>query len=169
VLVVAVAENGVIGAHGTLPWRMKADLQRFRRVTMGKPVIMGRATFDTIGRALDGRDNIVLTRRHDFAAEGVLVAHDLAQAFRLAQAAAARSGAGEICVIGGGAVFLEALPQADRVDLTEVAAAPEGDVFFPRLDPQEWAEVAREHLPPSPGDTVTAVSAVYHRRKRGAV
>lgn len=164
VLVAAVAENGVIGAGGGLPWRVKADLRRFRAVTMGKPMIMGRKTFQSIGRVLDGRDNIVVTRRRDFAPEGVFVAHSIAEAVALAEERAKARGVGEICVIGGAEIFDETLPLAARLDVTHVAAAPPGDVFFPPIDPATWIEVSRQALPRSDSDTSAAVNAIYQHR-----
>ena len=164
VLVVAVAENGVIGLRGKLPWKVKADLRLFRRVTMGKPVVMGRRTYQSIGKPLDGRANIVVTRNREFAVEGVKVAYSLSEAIRLAEAAARRLGAGEICVIGGGEIFLETLPRAERLHLTEVKATPEGDVSFPPVDEGEWLEVRREALPRADDDTAEAVYVVYDRR-----
>ena len=164
VLVAAVAENGVIGAEGGLPWRVKADLRRFRTVTMGKPMIMGRKTFQSIGRVLDGRDSIVVTRDQNFAAEGVLVAHSIADAFRLAKERAQARGVSEISVIGGAEVFEKAIPFATRLDVTRIAAAPKGDVFFPTIDPKAWVEVSRTELAHSDGDTASAVNTIYQRR-----
>lgn len=163
--VVAVAENGVIGVRGGLPWRISADLRRFRRVTMGKPMVMGRRTFQSIGRVLDGRDNIVLTRREDFAAPGAIVARSLDDALRDAEERARERRVDEICVIGGEALFRETLPLADRLYVTHVAAVPEGDVFFPPLAPTDWAEVSREALPQSEGDTAIGAYVVYERRR----
>jgi len=165
VLVVAVAENGVIGRAGGLPWRIKADLRKFRSVTMGKPLIMGRKTFESIGRVLDGRDSIVVTRGTGFAAEGVLLAHSLQEALAIGGERAAARGASEVCVIGGAELFAESLPRAERLHMTHVAAAPEGDVFFPRFSPADWSEIWREDLPFSAGDTARASYAVYHRRR----
>src|SRR4051812_44860274 len=130
-LVVAVARNGVIGANGGLPWRVRADLKRFRRITLGNPVIMGRATFESIGRALDGRDNIVMSRSATATPPGVTIARDAAEALAVANADGAACSAAEICVIGGAAVFREFLPIADRLHWTEVDAEPDGDVSFP--------------------------------------
>jgi dihydrofolate reductase len=164
-LVVAVAENGVIGARGGLPWRVKADMKRFRAITMGKPLVMGRKTFESIGRVLDGRDNIVITRRSDFAVEGVLTAASLEAALAVAEERAAARGADEICVIGGGEIFRKTLPLADRLYVTHVAAAPQGDTLFPDIAPADWVEVSRQTLPVSEGDTAAAVHAVYDRRR----
>lgn len=162
VLVVAVAENGVIGIRGGLPWRLKADLRRFREVTMGKPLIMGRATYASIGRPLDGRDSIVLTRSSEFAAPGVLTAHDLPEALALADGRAKARDADEICVIGGAAVFRETLPLAARLHVTRIDGAAEGDVTF-GFDAALWVETSREPLPISDGDTARGTYVSYDR------
>lgn len=164
VIVVAVGENGVIGSAGGLPWRVRADLRRFRDVTMGKPLVMGRKTFESIGRALDGRDNIVVSRRPGFRPAGVVVAPSLEAALEEAEACAAASGAGEICVAGGGEVYAATLARADRLYVTRVAAAPDGDTAFPEISPAEWAEVSREKLPAHEGDTARAEYVTYERR-----
>lgn len=140
-LVVAVGQNGVIGRRGALPWRLPEDLKRFKALTMGKPVIMGRKTWDSLPRKpLPGRPNIVITRNPDFRDDGALVAHSFAQAIELGEA----SGADEIAVIGGEAIFAAALPLAQIIHLTEVAATPEGDAFMPAIDRTQWREIARE-------------------------
>ena len=163
-LVAAVAENGVIGLRGSLPWKVKADLRLFRRLTMGNPVVMGRRTYDSIGKPLDGRANIVVTRNRDFAVDGVDPAYSLAEAIRLAEAEARRLGSGEISIIGGGEIFAEVLPRADRLHVSHVNLSPEGDAFFPPIDPNEWQETHREPLPRAEGDTAEAVYAIYERR-----
>jgi dihydrofolate reductase len=164
-LVVAVAENGVIGRDGGLPWRVKADMRKFRAITMGKPLVMGRKTFESIGRALDGRDTIVVTRQPDFHAEGALVAASLAAALGVAEERARARRVDEICVVGGGEVYREALPQAERLYVTRVRAKPEGDACFPQISPDDWEEAEREALPASEGDTATAVHVVYRKRR----
>ena len=164
-LIAAVAENGVIGAKNALPWRVKNDFRRFRALTMGKPLIMGRKTFESIGRPLDGRDNIVLTRKPSAAIEGALVAGSLEEAFAIARDRAAERGVDEIFVIGGGELFREALPLAQRLYLTHIEAAPDGDAYFPHVPPEEWMETARELITPSEGDTARAVHAVYERHR----
>ena len=164
VLVVAVARNRVIGRAGQLPWRLKSDLRRFRALTMGKPVVMGRKTFESIGKPLDDRDNIVISRRADFHPAGVLPASSLNEALRIAEECAERRGASEICVIGGGGVFAATLPLAERLYLTEVDDRPEGDVFFPEISPAEWEETGREPLLRSAEDTAAAVLITYMRR-----
>ncbi len=143
-LVVAMAENRVIGVDGDLPWRLSSDMKYFKQVTMGKPIVMGRKTFKSIGRPLPGRDNIVITRDTGFAAEGVRVAGDVASALGMAHTWAKENGADEICIIGGGEIYRQTLPLADRVYLTEVHMTVEGDTAFPDLDPSEWREVSRE-------------------------
>ena len=130
-LVVAMGDNGAIGKGGGLPWRLSSDMRYFRKVTMGKPILMGRRTYDSLPRVLDGRLNIVLTRDTAFPAPGAVVAHDLEQALDVARREAKRTGAGEIMVIGGAEVFRAILPQADRIYLTEVKASPDADTWFP--------------------------------------
>jgi dihydrofolate reductase len=167
VLVVAAARNGIIGADGGLPWRLKSDLRRFRKLTMGKPVIMGRKTYESIGRPLDGRDNIVISTRPDFAPTGVIVVRSFDAALEVARGLSQGTGAGEICVIGGGVVFREALAVADRILLTEVLAEPRGDVSFPALAPADWMEISREPLPHDGDDTAEAVLVTLDRRRAG--
>ncbi len=154
--VVAVAHNGVIGRDGTLPWRLSSDLKLFRRLTMGKPLIMGRKTWDSLGRPLDGRDNIVVTRDKVFAATGAIPAHSVEAAVELARACAERRQVDEIMVIGGARIFEELLPQADRIYWTEVEASPPGDVHFPDFDRTRWREVSREPLPRTEKDEFSA-------------
>jgi len=166
-LVVAAAENDVIGRSGTLPWRIPSDLRLFRRLTMGKPVIMGRKTFESIGRPLDGRDNIVMTRDPAFRAAGVIVRPTLAAAVAEARALAAAKGADEIMVIGGAEVFREALPQAQRIYLTRVHGAPEGDTFLPPIAEEEWHEMSREPLPRGDSDEFACTLIVLERRRNG--
>ena len=151
-LVVAMAENGAIGRGGDLPWRLSSDLRYFRAITMGKPVIMGRRTFKSLPRVLDGRLNIVLTRDLGFVAPDAVMAHSLEEGLEVARASAARTGVNEIMVIGGEDVFRAVLPQAGRIYLTEVHAAPHADTWFPALDRGEWREVSRERHQPGPKD-----------------
>ena len=140
-LVVAAAENGVIGLRGALPWRIPEDLKRFKALTMGRPIIMGRKTWDSLPRKpLPGRTNIVVTRNRDFSTEGAQIAHSFADAIAFGSA----SGADEIAVIGGEAIFAAALPVAQYIHLTEVAGTPEGDAFMPPIDRTLWQETARE-------------------------
>ena len=137
-LIVAVAENGVIGRDNTLPWHLPEDLRHFKRITMGKPIVMGRKTYESIGKPLPGRQNIVLTRDSNYHREGVTVAHDPDAALRAAGEAA------EILIIGGADLFRLFLPRAGRVHLTRVHGEIAGDVRWPDLDPREWSIVGRE-------------------------
>ena len=139
-LVAAVARNHVIGANGALAWRISDDLKWFKKVTFGKPIIMGRRTYDSIGRPLPGRDNIVITRAEDFSVEGLLTAHSIDAALELARDCAERSGVDEICIIGGGEIYAQTLGDADRIYLTRVAVEIEGDVLFPDVDSARWDE-----------------------------
>lgn len=160
--VVAVARNGVIGRQGELPWRISSDLKRFKAITLGKPVIMGRKTWESLPRRpLPGRVNIVITRDRHYLAEGALMAASIGEA--LAQARQTESE--EICVIGGSEVFREMLPLADRLYLTEVDLAPEGDVVFPPLDPKAWHETSRETHMREAGDDAGFVLRVLDRVK----
>ncbi len=164
VLIAAVAENGVIGRDGGLPWRLKGDLAWFKRATLGKPVLMGRATWDSLPRRpLPGRANIVVSRRSDFRAEGAVVHSDLESALAAARAAARAAGADEVVVIGGAALYAQTLRYADRLLLTEVAASPAGDVVFPPFDRTGWRETARWALPASEGDDATATVVTLER------
>lgn len=142
VLVVARARNGVIGAGGAMPWHLPADLKRFKALTVGKPVMMGRKTFESIGKPLPGRHNIVLTRDAGWRAEGVTVAANLAEA--IAATGMEPRTFGEIMIIGGAEIYAQALPLADRVEVTEIDAAPEGDTVLPAFDAAVWRETARE-------------------------
>jgi dihydrofolate reductase len=144
VLVVAVAENGVIGRKGQLPWRIPGDLKHFKAVTMGKPMVMGRKTYDSIGKPLPGRASIVLTRDKNWRADGVLVGNTLDDVLRIADGEARKTGATEIAVIGGSALFKETLPIAAKIELTEVHAKPEGDIYFPDYDRAAFRETRRE-------------------------
>jgi len=143
-LIVAAAENGVIGRNNALPWYLPEDLRYFKRVTMGKPIIMGRKTFASIGKPLPGRTNIVITRNPSFLAEGVKVVSSLAAALELAQQLAVVDDAEEAVVIGGAEIYQAALPFADRLYFTEVHASVEGDAVLPAIEWAQWREVSRE-------------------------
>lgn len=161
---VARAANGVIGRAGVLPWRLKSDLALFRTLTMGKPVIMGRRTWDSLPkRPLPGRFNIVLSRDGSFAPAGAVVCEDFSEAVEMAKEQAGEDGASEVCVIGGAALFKLALPRARRIYLTEVVATPEGDAFFPPFDEAAWTEVRREAHPAGDGDDHAFVFRVLER------
>lgn len=152
VLVAAVASNGVIGRDNGLPWRLSSDLKRFKEVTIGKPLIVGRRNHEAIGRPLPGRETIVLTRDRAFDEAGVHVAHSLADALGLAEAIAEEMGAQEIICAGGGEIYELFMPKATRMRLTEVLAEVDGDVFFPKYDPERWREAFREEHPAGPKD-----------------
>lgn len=143
-LIVAMAQNRVIGINNKMPWYLPNDLKYFKAVTMGKPVIMGRKTHESIGRPLPGRTNIVITRDDSFQAEGCKIVHSLAEAIELAESICLIDGGDEVIVMGGAQIYGLALADADRLYLTEVHAEVEGDAFFPELDKQFWQEVARE-------------------------
>ena len=140
-LIVATAKNGIIGHNNQMPWHLPADFAYFKKITMGHPVIMGRKTFEAIGRALPGRRNIVVSRNPDFSADGVEVATSLEAAISACQHLHACEDA---FVIGGATLYAEALPRADRLYITEVDASPEGDTLFPTRDQNLWREIARE-------------------------
>lgn len=137
-LIVGLSENYCIGNHNQLPWRQSADLQRFKRLTMGKPVIMGRKTYESIGKPLPGRANIIVTRDKNYQAEGCIIEHSLEQAVEN------HLHLPEFFIIGGEQIFKEALPLADRMYLTWIHAQIEGDAFFPKWATREWREVERE-------------------------
>jgi dihydrofolate reductase len=168
VLVAAVAENGVIGRDNALPWRLKSDMRRFRVRTWGKPVVMGRKTFQSVGKPLPGRTNIVVSRGSDFSAPGVVVAPDLRAALETARGDALRRGADEIVVIGGAEIYAQTLPIAGRLDLTLVKARPEGNTRFPPFDPQAWRETERSEHTAGPDDAADFAFVTYERIARAA-
>ncbi len=166
VFLVAMGENGVIGRDGDMPWRLSTDLKRFKARTLGKPVIMGRRTFASIGRPLPGRDIIVVTRQAGFAPDGVTVAASPDEAVAAARRIAAASGAAEIVVAGGGEIYRALLGAAGRLVVTEVHARPEGDVHFPAIDPAVWREVGREGPVQGERDSAAMSFVEYERRTR---
>lgn len=163
VLVVAVAENNVIGRGGALPWHLKSELGHFRRLTTNHPVLMGRNTYRSIGKPLKDRTNIVLTRKAGEAALGLIWAASLDEGLALARADAEQRGVGEIMVIGGSDVFARTLPIADRLEFTRVHASPEGNVLFPPLDLTQWKEMRREPHRRGPGDDHDFTVLTYER------
>lgn len=166
-IVVAVADNGVIGRDNRLIWRLKTDLRRFRDLTWGKPMIMGRKTYQSIGSPLPGRDTVVLTRDRAFAPPGVHAAHEWEAALDLARGLAQDSGACDIPVIGGADVFALALLETERIYLTQVHAAPDGDVLMPAFDRALFRELKRQHHHPGPDDD-HPFTFVDLERRRGA-
>ena len=170
-LIAAVARNGVIGGDNRLLWRLRTDLQHFKARTLGKPLIMGRKTFQSIGKPLPGRETIVVTRDASFAAPGdgksapgVLVAHDVESALTLAATIARRMGADEIIIAGGGQLYRQTIGRADRLAITEVNLAPAGDVTFPAIDPAQWREASRAAHSASEHDESSFVFVDYVRR-----
>jgi len=157
-LIVAASTNNVIGRAGSLPWRLPEDLRRFKKLTIGKPIVMGRATFGSIGRALPGRQNIVLTGQPDFSAEGCEIAADAAAAMALAGPAA------ELMVIGGERVYAEFLPDAGRIYLTRVHATIDGDRFFPALHETDWELAESEEFAVEQGRPLAFSFQVFERR-----
>jgi dihydrofolate reductase len=151
-LVVAMGENRAIGHGGDLPWHLHIDMRYFRKITMGKPIIMGRLTFMSLPGVLDGRLNIVLTRNPTFEAPGAIMAYNLEEALDVARKGAAKADVDEIMIIGGEDVFRAVLPQVGRIYITEVHASPHADTYFPELDMGEWREVFREPHEPGPKD-----------------
>jgi len=167
VLVAAVARNRVIGGRNRLPWRLSSDLKRFKALTMGKPLVMGRKTFQSIARSLPGREMIVVTHDPGFSAEGVLIARGVEEALALAKERAAAMGADAIVVAGGGELYAQTIGRADRLAITEVALEPEGDVRFPPIDPALWREVSREPGERGPKDDSDFAFVEYARAAKG--
>jgi len=164
VLVLAVAENGVIGANGSIPWRLKSDMQRFKSLTIGKPIVMGRKTFVSLRRPLPHRTNIVMTRDQDFRAPGAIVTPSLAATQQVARGDALRRGTSEIAVIGGAEIYAQWMEIADRLEITEVRATPQGDTRMPPVDRAKWREVARTDHSPGADDSVGFSYVTYRRR-----
>jgi dihydrofolate reductase len=164
-MIAAVAANGIIGDHGRLPWRLPSDFAYFRAQTMGKPLLMGRKTFESIGRPLPGRTNIVITRQRGYQPDGVLVIDDLEAALEHGRNIAAADGAEEVMVAGGETIYRAAMPQADRLYITHVDLTPEGDARFPAIDPEEWVVVGEPEVPRSPKDGA-AFSVRHYTRRR---
>ena len=163
-MIVAMARNRAIGRENTLPWRISGDLQFFKRTTLGKPVVMGRKTYESIGRPLPGRENIVITRNPEWRAEGVTRAGSLEQALDIAEAAAVRDGADELMIIGGAEIYRQAMPLAARLYITEVDAEVDGDAFFPELG-EDWREVGRDCYRASERDEYNYCLVQYDRYK----
>ena len=163
VLVAAVADNGVIGRDNALPWHLGSDLKRFKALTANKPVIMGRKTYESIGKPLPGRTNIVVTRDWAFKPQGLVMATSLDAALAIARDDAKRRGANAIMVIGGTEIFAQTMPLADRLEITHVHARPEGDTFLPAIDPAIWRETARSEHAAGPNDDADFSCVTYVR------
>jgi|SRR5690606_3790249 dihydrofolate reductase len=168
-LIVAMARNRVIGRDNAMPWQQPDDLRYFKRMTLGKPVIMGRKTFASIGRPLPGRSNIVVTRNTSFAAEGIHVVHSLDAAIALGQRLLAELGQedGELMLVGGAELYAQGLPLASRLYLTELHGEPEGDARFPAIDPAAWRELSREDHDAGEANTYAYSFVVLERRREG--
>jgi dihydrofolate reductase len=163
VLIAAVAENGVIGRANQLPWRLKSDMQRFRSVTMGHPVVLGRKTFQSLFKPLKGRTTIVVTRDRTFSAPGVIVAASLAAALTAARGDALRRGVGAIMVAGGAEIYTQAMPVAARLLITLVHDRPEGDAVFPAVDTSVWRELDRAEHPRGSDDSASYAYLQFER------
>lgn len=168
-LIAAVARNGVIGETSGMPWRLSTDMRRFKRLTLGKPVIMGRKTYQSIGKPLQGRANIVVTRRGDTQIAGAMVALSLDAALAIAAEEAAKSGADEAMVIGGGEIYAAAIGRADRLYITHVEATPGGDTHFPPINPAIWKSVSSERFAAGDKDSEATTFVVYERAGASAV
>jgi len=164
VMVAAMARNRAIGVRNGLPWHMRSDLKQFRAATMGKPMVMGRKTFDSIGRPLPGRRTIVVTRDPNFAPDGVETASSLEAGLDRGQVLAGEMGADALVIAGGATIYQQAMPQADRLILTELALEAEGEAFFPAFSPDDWREVSRAAYPRGEGDDASFEVVVWERR-----
>ncbi len=163
-MIAAVAENGVIGADGGIPWRIPSDMAFFKRVTIGKPIVMGRKQYESVGRPLPGRTNLVVSRRVGYQPEGVIVINDLEAAIEHALSMADADGAGEAMIIGGGEIYAEAMQRAARLYIRHVALRPAGDVLFPPIDPAIWTLAGEPKAAQSAKDEAAYRHAVYARR-----
>ncbi|KJC61312.1 diacylglycerol kinase [Bradyrhizobium sp. LTSPM299] len=166
VLIVAAAENGVIGRDNTIPWRLKSDQQRFKAMTLNKPIVMGRKTFESLRRPLPGRTNIVVTRDANYTARGAVVTTSFENARAVAHGDALRRLATEIAVIGGAQIYAQWMDVADRLEITEVHARPEGDTRLATIDTKDWEEIARVRNPAGPDDSADFSYVTYRRRSQ---
>ena len=162
-IIAAVAANGVIGHGNTIPWHLPSDFAHFKRMTVGKPLIMGRKTFESIGRPLPNRTNIVVTRQEGYQPHGVLVTSSLEAALAQAQEIAQADRANEVMVGGGAEIYAQALPIADRLYITHVGAAPEGDAYFPQVNLDQFKESGTINVPPNPNDSAAFRIKIYRR------
>ena len=161
-LIVAIAQNGVIGFEGGMPWHLSTDLKRFKATTMGKPVIMGRKTFQSIGKPLPGRLNVVISRT-DFQMYGIIGCKSLDEALDTSRQWALVNGADEICIIGGGEIYRQSLPIAGRLYVTHVMIEPEGDTLFPAIDEGEWQILSCERVAKGEKDSAETNFVIYER------
>ncbi|UYM13935.1 dihydrofolate reductase [Endozoicomonas euniceicola] len=163
-MIAAVAENNAIGINNKMPWYLPGDLRYFKAVTMGKPIIMGRKTFDSLRKPLPGRTNIVITRDADWYHEGVKVVHSLGDALTLAEDIALINGNDEVMIIGGAQIYKQALDKADRLYLTRVYQSFEGDAFFPEINDSDWIETARQDMQSEDEEPLTFSYLVLDRK-----
>ncbi len=166
VIVVAVAENGVIGSSGDMPWRLSSDLKRFKILTMGKPMIMGRKTFESIGKPLPGRISVVVTRDKNCQADGAVVVNDTGAAVDVSQELAAGQGANEVAVVGGGEIYRQLIDRCEVLHVTQVHAQPDGDTLFPEIEPDQWQLESEEDIPKSDADSAATTYRIYRRKAR---
>lgn len=162
-IVVAISRNGIIGRDGGLPWRLSSDLKRFKALTLGKPVVMGRKTFESIGKPLPGRPNVVVTRDGNFSAEGVQTAHSLSGAMDVASRLAKDVGADEICIVGGGEIYRQAMDFADQLHVTHIETDVDGDTAFPHIDPMVWLPTEELHVAAGEKDNYATRFVTYRR------
>lgn len=163
-IVVACAKNGVIGAQNGIPWRLSTDMQNFKKITTGKPIIMGRKTFQSLPKLLPNRTHIIVTRDSDYRTDGALVYSNIEAAIGAGKAIALASGQSEVCIIGGGEIYALALPIADKIVLSLVDAEPKGDTFFPNLS-AEWVETEKQSFAKSANDDHDFEIFTYERKK----
>ncbi len=164
-ILAAVSRNGVIGRDGHMPWRLSTDLKRFKALTLAKPVIVGRKTFESFGKALPGRPNIVITRDREYRPADAHVVHSLAEAVELARRMAAEIGTDEICIVGGGEIYRQAMDAADRLLITHVETDVDGDTSFPRIDPAIWQVAEEIAVPEGEKDNYPTRFVTYVRRQ----
>lgn len=163
-LIAAVAENGVIGKDNWMPWHIKSEFQYFKNTTMGRPIVMGRKSFEALGKPLPGRQNIVVTRDKNYKAAGVIVTHSVEEGIDIARGIAEKDGVDELFIGGGSEIYRLSLPDADRLYLTEIHLKPDGDTYFPPFDRGDWKEVKREFHPKKDGETADYTITVLERK-----
>ncbi|MBY5346449.1 dihydrofolate reductase [Rhizobium leguminosarum] len=163
-IIAAVARNGTIGRDGDMPWRLSSDLKRFKVLTLGKPVVMGRKTYDSIGKPLPGRPNVVISRQAAIDRADVSMAHSLPEAIKAAERLALETGVDEICILGGGQIYAQAIGLADRMCITHVEADLDGDASFPAIDPDIWQAGEAIAVPAGEKDSYPTRFIVYERR-----
>jgi dihydrofolate reductase len=163
-MIAAVADNNVIGLSGGMPWRLPSDMAFFKATTMGKPIIMGRKQFETVGKPLPGRVNIVVTRQSGYQPDGVVVINDFTAAIEHAKAIAEADGVDEVMIIGGGEIYALGMDIADRLYITHVDASPDGDTWFPQIDPEAWKETGCPPVSAGEHDSAPIHAVVYERK-----